>query len=78
MVSWVNRFITLKADNLTDLDKWGQELADIIDTHRGTNPYPRFFVETYDGLTYFYSFTTKIAKDCIEAFDKEVKEFIEK
>ena len=71
-----NRVITIRTDNITDLDKWTSELLDIIDSYGGANPYPRFIING-DGVgeTYYYSCTTKIPTVNVEEFDKEITEF---
>ena len=69
-----NRVISIKANNLTNLDEWTQELLDIIDSYGGSNPFPRFV--TTEGY-YFYSCTTKIPNQNLEEFDKDIKEFID-
>ncbi len=73
----VNRVITIHSDSPAKLDRWASELLDIIDSYGGSNPYPRFFVEGYEGhgIQYGYSLTTKITKAAEEEFDKEIEEW---
>ena len=69
--NYVNRFITIRSDDLRSLDKDGQEISDIIDSYGGSNPYPRLVAD--NGIL-IYSFTTKIPNNNIQEFDKELEE----
>ena len=70
---WINRVITIRIDNTNQLDKWESELLDIIDSFGGTNPYPRL-VSGEDGEL-IAQCTTKIGRENIEEFDKEITEW---
>lgn len=74
----VNKVITISSNDLDDLDKKTSELLDIIDSFGGANPYPRFVITQADvhaTSNYYYSLTTKIYKQDVEDFDKEVEEW---
>ena len=72
----VNRVVTLGSYDGIKLDSIISQLLDIIDSYGGTNPYPRFFVtidpDNEQGDFKYYSCTTKIGKENIESFDREI------